>query len=87
MVQILAGAKEFSLFQDVKTGFGTHPASYLMGTEIFPGGGVEWLGQEVDHLFSSSVNKKERSFALHINCSEPDVYAQCSLHKTQDLNG
>jgi len=32
MVQLLAGAQNFSLCHHVLTGSGAHPASYLMGT-------------------------------------------------------
>jgi hypothetical protein len=36
-IQIPAGVRDFSLFQNIQTSFGTHPTSYLMGTGVsFP---------------------------------------------------
>jgi hypothetical protein len=38
-VRFPAGAGNFSLHHRVQTGYGAHPASYLMGTtDYFPGG-------------------------------------------------
>jgi len=59
-VQFLAGARYFSILQNVETGSRAH----LIAT----GGGlflkVKWLELEVDHLTPSSVDmKNERSYA------------------------
>jgi hypothetical protein len=49
-----AGAENFSLHHRVKTGSGTHPASYSIGTRVsFPG--VRRPGRESDHSPPSSA--------------------------------
>ena len=47
-VQFPAGARHFSLLQNVQTSWGTHIASYPMGTGVLFWV-VNWLGCDVDH--------------------------------------
>jgi len=49
-VQFLARARDFSPLQSDETGFGAHPASYVMGTRrSLPA--LQWSGHEPDHSF------------------------------------
>jgi hypothetical protein len=44
----VTGTSDFSLFQNVQTGCGAHPASYSMDTGGFPGGkatSMVWTGK------------------------------------------
>jgi len=52
-VRIPAQARDFSLLQNVQTGYGPHPASYLM----FPG--INWSEREADHSPQSNAEVKK----------------------------
>jgi hypothetical protein len=59
-IQIPAGAKDFSLQQNVPTSSGAHPASYLVGASVsFPGDKV--AGHEPYHSLPSSAKVNEWS--------------------------
>jgi hypothetical protein len=49
-----AGARDFSLFHNVQTGSGAHPASYPVGTRGPLSPGVKRLGREAGHSPPSS---------------------------------
>jgi len=72
MVQFPAGTREYSVLQNVQTGFGVHSASYSMGTKGFFPRGVKWLQGEVHCSPSSSAKvKNECSYIttpLHTIC-------------------
>jgi hypothetical protein len=52
------GAEDFSSSLCVQTGFGTHPASYPVGTgSLFPGGKAR-PGRDADHSPPSSAEVK-----------------------------
>ena len=55
-VQLLVGASDLCLLQNVQTGSGVHPAVYSMGTGFFPG--IKQLGRDVNHPPPSSAEAK-----------------------------
>ena len=80
-LQILAGARNFSVLQNVQTGSGVHPVSYSMGTKALslP---VQWSGHEADHWSQSSakVNRTELRQLHHVpSCCAMDNFTFTSL--------
>jgi hypothetical protein len=57
------------VFHNVQTGSLTHPASYKLGTEFFPG--VKRPGRGVDHPTPSSTEFKERAELYLYSTSGP----------------
>jgi hypothetical protein len=57
-VWFLAGARDFSLLQNVQTASGAHPASYAKSTKNSPPLEAQWLGRKDDHTPPSSVMVK-----------------------------
>jgi hypothetical protein len=59
VVRILAGARDFSVLQNVLTGRGVHPATCSVGSSL--GGEGKRLGHEVNHSPPFSAKVKECS--------------------------
>jgi hypothetical protein len=57
-VEFPTGARDFYLFQSVQIGFGAHPASNHIGTEVLPSG-VRRTGYESEHSYPAVIEVKE----------------------------
>jgi len=66
MVQFPAGTREYSLLQNVQTGFGVHSASYSMGTKgSFPGGYSGYRVKFAAHLLLGPMLRMSAAISLH----------------------
>jgi len=57
-IQVVVGARDFSLLQNILTGSGAHSTSFFHGYQgIFPWR-LKWPKHEVDHSLPSSAEVK-----------------------------
>ena len=58
----MAGVRDFSLLQDVRTSSGVHPSWCTLGVFIVPSPGLKWLQHEADGL-AASIAKCENEWS------------------------